>query len=71
MLADLRQLPSRLKAASVQATGDSTAPFSLVLVGPGLWSHYYLTAQDVQARLHPALRIYTSKTLRADATAQR
>ena len=50
MLVDLRQLQSRLKAASVQATGDSTAPFSLVLSGPGLWPHYYLTAQGVQAR---------------------
>ena len=50
MLADLRQLPSRLKAASVQATRDSTAPFSLVLSGPGLWSHYYLIAQGIQDR---------------------
>ena len=55
MLAEPRQLQSRLNAASVQATDDGTAPFPLVLLGPGLWSDHHPTAHGVQARKHAAL----------------
>ena len=52
MLADLRHFKSRLGEASAQGKGMGQAPFSLVLVGPGLWSHFYLTPGGVLARYH-------------------
>ena len=52
MLADLRRLQTRLNDSGVLASGEGTAPFSLVLVGPGLWSHYFLTQGGVLAQYH-------------------
>ena len=52
MLADLRRLQARLNESGVPASDKGTAPFSLVLVGPGLWSHYSLTPGGVLARYH-------------------
>lgn len=52
MLADLRRLQSRLNEGRAQDKGDSKLPFSLVLVGPGLWSHYHMTAGGVEADFH-------------------
>lgn len=52
MLADLRRLQARLNKARDQIPGDSTAPFSLVLVGPGLWSHFHMTTGGVLANYH-------------------
>ena len=49
MLADLRHLESRLNAGPVR---DGMAPFSVVLVGPGLWSHYHPSAGGIQAEYH-------------------
>jgi hypothetical protein len=52
MLADLRRLQSRLNKARKAIPGDNATPFSLVLVGPGLWSHYHMTAGGVLANYH-------------------
>jgi hypothetical protein len=52
MLADLRRLQVRLNAAHDEISDDDAAGFSLVLVGPGLWSHYSMTAGGVLARYH-------------------
>lgn len=52
MLADLRRLQSRLSKARKAIPGDSAAPFSLVLVGPGLWSHFHMSAGGVLANYH-------------------
>ena len=52
MLADLRRLQARLNSARNQLADDGTAPFSLVLVGPGLWSHFHMTTGGVLANYH-------------------
>ena len=52
MLADLRRLQSQLKTAHHNSADSSAAEFSLVLIGPSLWSHYQLTPTGVQARFH-------------------
>lgn len=52
MIADLRRLQSRLNAGRVVIAKGKSAPFSLVLVGPGLWSHYHMTSGGVLARYH-------------------
>jgi hypothetical protein len=52
MLADLRRLASRLDASPARNQQDSTTPFSLVLVGPGLWSHYHPTPDGIRAEYH-------------------
>jgi len=52
MLADLKQLQSRLSAGRVAVREDSVVPFSLVLVGPGLWSHFHLTPEGTLAKYH-------------------
>ena len=52
MLADLRQLASRLDASSARNEKDSATAFSLVLVGPGLWSHYHPAPDGVRAEYH-------------------
>jgi len=52
MLADLRQLASRLDASSARNEKDSTTAFSLVLVGPGLWSHYHPAPDGIRAEYH-------------------
>ena len=52
LLADLRRLQSRLSAGTVAISEGPATPFSLVLVGPGLWSHFDLTSAGVQAHYH-------------------
>jgi len=52
LLADLRRLQTRLNKARNEIPKDSTAPFSLILVGPGLWSHYHMTPGGVLANYH-------------------
>ena len=52
LLMDLRRLQSRLDRASLAPADDRAAPFSLVLVGPGLWSHYYPASQGILAVYH-------------------
>ena len=47
MLADLEKLRARL----VKGRGASKS-FSLVLVGPGLWSHFYSSGKSILARYH-------------------
>ncbi len=42
----------RLKDGRSALDKGSSAPFSLVLVGPGLWSHFHLTSGGVLARYH-------------------
>lgn len=52
MLADLRRLQVRFNGARGTIPDGSSSTFSLVLVGPGLWSHYRMTAGGVLARYH-------------------
>ncbi len=52
MLADLRRLHTRLNKARGETPNNSAAAFSLVLVGPGLWSHYRMTNGGVLANYH-------------------
>ncbi len=52
ILADLRRLQARLNKAREQIPADSAAPFSVVLVGPGLWSHFHMTTGGVLANYH-------------------
>ena len=52
MLADLRRLHTRLNAASDVTPDAKASTFSLVLVGPGLWSHFHMTAGGVLANYH-------------------
>lgn len=52
MLADLRQLESRLNAGLARNEENSTTAFSLVLVGPGLWSHYHPAPDGIRAEYH-------------------
>jgi len=52
LLADLRRLQARLNNARDKITVDSPSPFSLVLVGPGLWSHFQMTTGGVLANYH-------------------
>lgn len=52
MLADLRRLESRLNASLPGNEEESTTAFSVVLVGPGLWSHYHPTPDGIRAEYH-------------------
>ena len=52
MLADLEQLQARLDEGRREIADDFDTPFSLVLIGPGLWSHFHITADSVTANLH-------------------
>ena len=52
MIADIRRMQSHLKSGRSALDNGSSAPFSLVLVGPGLWSHFHLTSAGVLARYH-------------------
>lgn len=52
MLTDLRRLQSRLNKGRSKRLDDIDMPFSLVLVGPGLWSHFYMTPGGVLANYH-------------------
>lgn len=54
MVADLGRLRSRLEAGRAEVAGQDPPPFSLVLVGPGLWSHFRLTSTGVAASYHTA-----------------
>jgi hypothetical protein len=51
ILADLRRLHDRLNSGWDALAAD-VAPFSLVLVGPGLWSHFHPTRGGVLSRFH-------------------
>jgi hypothetical protein len=48
MLADL----ARLEAGRAVGAGQVPAPFSVVLVGPGLWSHFRVTEAGVVVSYH-------------------
>jgi hypothetical protein len=52
MLTDLRHLQVRLNEARNKIPEDNATPFSVVLVGPGLWSHFHITTAGVQAHYH-------------------
>lgn len=47
MLTDLKQLRSRLVKGRT-----ATESFSVVLVGPGLWSHFYTSGGSILGRYH-------------------
>lgn len=51
MLADLRKLQARLQGGR-RAMTERPQSFSLVLVGPGLWSHFYASPSAILARYH-------------------
>ncbi len=51
MLADLRQLNRRLNLGRKSMTGRPRS-FSLVLIGPGLWSHFHASPSAILARYH-------------------
>ena len=51
MLADLRKLNKRLNNGR-KSMGERPRSFSLVLVGPGLWSHFYASPAAILARYH-------------------
>jgi hypothetical protein len=52
MLADLKLLQSRLDTSLGRSEQDSTTSFALVLIGPGLWSHYHPTPAGIRAEYH-------------------
>jgi hypothetical protein len=52
LITDLQRLQTRLNKTRSEIPDDSAAPFSLVLVGPGLWSHFHVTAGGVLANYH-------------------
>ena len=52
MLADLRRLQARLNETRDKIADGNAAPFSLVLVGPALWSHYHMESTHVEAHYH-------------------
>ena len=51
-IADLQRLQRRLNAGPRSGMEESAGPFSLVLVGPGLWSHFQGTPGRVLGRYH-------------------
>jgi hypothetical protein len=51
MLADLRKLNKRLDKGR-KSMSERPRSFSLVLVGPGLWSHFYASPAAILARYH-------------------
>ena len=54
MLGDLKRLQSRLGNGNAQTEQELTTPFSVVLVGPGLWSRYYPSSEGALAEYHTA-----------------
>ena len=52
MLADLKRLQARLDTRPPGNEEGTATTFSLVLVGPGLWSHYHPTPDGVRAEYH-------------------
>ena len=86
VLTDLEQLQQRLDAGRGLVPHDGLEAFSLVLVGPGLWSHYHLGPEAVTGHYHTAgplaegsvvlthhsvLRALLQGTLSADQAAER
>lgn len=51
ILADLRKLQSRLSGGR-KSMDDAPRSFSFLLVGPGLWSHFFASRGAVLARYH-------------------
>ncbi|MDX2418121.1 MAG: hypothetical protein QNK19_11740 [Xanthomonadales bacterium] len=52
MLTDLQQLQTLLDKGRGEISDDFDTPFSLVLIGPGLWSHFHITPDSVTANFH-------------------
>ena len=52
MLADLQQLQTLLDKGRREIPDNFDTPFSLVLIGPGLWSHFHMTTDSVTAHYH-------------------
>lgn len=52
LIADLQRLQTRLNKARSEVPSTNALPFSLVLVGPGLWSHFNITTGGVLASYH-------------------
>lgn len=52
IVADLQRLRSRLAEGSTALAAETSARFSLMLVGPGLWSEFVLAPADVLAEYH-------------------
>lgn len=71
MLADLRRLQARLNAARKEISVDNAPTFSLVLVGPGLWSHYRMSPGGVLANYHTDGPILGKAVVLTHATALR
>jgi len=71
MLADLRRLQTRLNKSRGKLSDDIDAPFSLVLVGPGLWSHFYMTTGGVLANYHTSGPLTGKVVVLTHATALR
>jgi len=71
MLADLRRLQTRLNKGRGKRSGDIDKPFSLVLVGPGLWSHFHMTAGGVLANYHTSGPLTGKVVVLTHATALR
>ncbi len=71
LLVDLRRLQARLNAARNVVADAGPATFSLVLVGPGLWSHYRMTAGGVLGNYHTAGPLADETVVLTHATALR
>ena len=52
LLADLRRLHTRLNKVRKVTPDGNASTFSLVLVGPGLWSHFHMSTGGVLANYH-------------------
>jgi hypothetical protein len=52
MLADLGRLESQLAKGQVGGSNLTSAHFSLMLIGPALWSEYQVSPSGVRARFH-------------------
>ena len=52
MIADMRRMQLRLGRGRTAIEQGSAASFSLVLVGPGLWSHFHQSSGGLLARYH-------------------
>ena len=52
MQVDLRRLQARLNKTRDERVDGNAAAFSLVLVGPALWSHYHMESTQVEAHYH-------------------
>ena len=52
MITDIRRMQLRLDKGPSAVAKGSAASFSLVLVGPGLWSHFHQSSGGLLARYH-------------------